>query len=231
MNQAQFDSKFSRIKAKLNDTKNSYDFKTSEEVWSNIGINPLDIAFTELSELYLEADDVQKKQLFDYAMSAKLQYNLWYFIRRVGNQIHSHVDSKWLKIGLAAALIDGARGDFRDLIGSLVLLRFAAEMRGIDTKPDFDDVIQIADDKTKPILVNARDHQESDVHYTVQTFGTPEWKSTSIEKYGEHPSIIRMKNMRAEKKTRGGSFAGLIVAAIIIGLLLLWNLIRTMILK
>ncbi len=62
-----------------------------------------------------------------------------YMFVELGKLIQSEQDSKWLQIGIAAAMIDGGRGDYPDLIVSLVLLRFAAEMHGIDTQPFFDD--------------------------------------------------------------------------------------------
>jgi len=173
MNEASFMAGFTIIQDKLQKAKGSYDFKTKEETWENIGTNPLDIAFTDLSELYLEAGDIRKKQIFEYAGTHGLPNDLWYFVRRVGQQIHLASDVKWLEVGIAAALIDGARGDFRDLIVSLTLLRFSAESHGIDVRPFFDTAIQSADEKMKSILTTVRNDKESSIRYVVQMFGAP----------------------------------------------------------
>ena len=160
MDKKEFDTRFSLIAQKLYDAQNDYEFKTEDDIWSNIGTNRLDIAFTELSELYFEADDVQWKYIFDRAGSDGVPYNLWYFVRRVGKLIRTKEDDKWLRIGITAALIDGGRGDFRDLTLSLTLLRSDAEKQGIDPKPYFAEPIQNADEKMKSILINVQDEKK-----------------------------------------------------------------------
>jgi hypothetical protein len=202
MEQTLFETKFSSIMKKLDEAQSFYDFKAGE-TWDNVGTNPLDVALTELSELYLEADTTQREYIFEQAAIAKLPYNLWYFIRRVAKHIQSQEDTKWLEIGLAASRIDGARADFRDLIISLVLLRFTAEIHEIDTKLFFDNAIQNSDDKLKPILLNARDHSEPDVHSIVQTFGWPELMEESIKKFGEHPSVAEARRRREANPNTG----------------------------
>lgn len=201
MEQTLFEAKFSSIMKELGNAQRYYEFKT-DEIWDNVGTNPLDTAFTELSELYLEADSTQRKYIFEQAGLANLPYNLWYFIRRVAKLIQSSGDAKWLEIGLAASLIDGARGDFRDLIASLVLLRFTAEIHEIDTKSFFDNAIQNSDDKLRPILLNARDHSERDVHYIVQNFGWPELVDESIKRFGEHPTVAELRRRGKTVATR-----------------------------
>lgn len=202
MEQTLFEEKYSNIMKKLDEAQISYDF-IAGETWDNVGSNPLDLAFTELSELYLEADSSQRKYVYEQAAIAKFPHNLWYFIRRVAKHIQSQGDTKWLEIGLAASLIDGARADFRDLIVSLVLLRFTAEIHEIDTKPFFDNTIQNSDDKLKPILQNARDHSEPDIHYTVQTFGWPELVEESKNRFGEHPSLVEAREKREANPNTG----------------------------
>ena len=145
MDQVQFVSKFSSIQAKLINARNYHKFKTIDEVWSNVGTNLLDIALIELTSLYLESESAQREFIFNHFANDELLNDLWYFVRRIGKQIPSKDDGKYLELGIAASLIDGGRADFRDLIVSLMLLRFAAELQGIDTKPFFDGAIQNAD--------------------------------------------------------------------------------------
>jgi hypothetical protein len=102
--------------------------------------------------------------------------NGWYYIRRVGKLIETQDDTKWLESGIACSLLDGGRFDFRDTITSIVLLRFAAERKGIETHPIFDKFIQRSQGNMKTMLENVRDHSESSVRSTVDYFGPPEWK-------------------------------------------------------
>jgi hypothetical protein len=51
--------------------------------------------------------------------------------------IHSPDDIEWLRLGLAAALIDNLRSDFRDIWVALGELFKAAEQHGIDPVPYF----------------------------------------------------------------------------------------------
>lgn len=237
MFQSQFKSRFSAICEKLASSRGSYDFRTDEDIWRDIGTNPRDIAFTELSELYMEAEDAQRKQIFEDMANDSALFDIWCFIRRMGKQIHSKDDTKWLELGITAALIDGARGDFRDLIASLVLLRFAAELHGIDTRPFFDHAMQNADEEIVGILKIARDHEDSDVHFIIQSFGEPEWVAESVKKYGEHPTVIEMKKIQEDKmrNLQGGKkqittwLRSLIIFAIVFGLIVLWNYISSLI--
>lgn len=223
MEQTLFEAKFSSIMKKLGDAKNYYEFKAGE-TWDNVGTNPLDIAFTELSELYLEADSTQRKYVFEQAELAKLPYNLWYFIRRVAKHIQSQGDTRWLEIGLAASLIDGARGDFRDLITSLVLLRFTAEIHEIDTKPFFDNAIQNSDEKLKPTLLNARDHSESDMHFIAQRFGWSELMDESRKRFGEHPLAVELRNKKPTRQINCSTI--LIVLLVVLGIVVFLYLYR-----
>jgi hypothetical protein len=215
MEQTLFEAKFSSITKKLSDAQSYYEFKTGE-TWNNVGPNPLDAAFTELSELYIEADSTQRKYIFEQAGLTNLPYNFWYFIRRVAKLIQSPRDARWLEIGLVASLIDGARGDFRDLIASLVLLRFTAEIHEIDTKPFFDNAIQNSDDKLKPILLNALNHPEPDVHLIVQDLAWPELVDESKKSFGEHPTAAELRRRRETGATRQINCSTILIVLLII---------------
>jgi len=197
MDQTEFKSRFSIIAEKIKRPDLFYHF-IGNNIWENIGTLSRDIFFTEFAELYIDADAPQRKQISDYFAAHSLINDLYLYVRRIGKLIQSEQDSKWLQIGIAAAMIDGGRGDSRDLIVSLVLLRFAAEMHGIDTHPFFDDSIQNADEKMRSILTNAQDHKESDVHFTVQNSGNLDWVAESKRKYGEHPIYAQLKSKLEE---------------------------------
>ncbi len=233
MFESQFESEFSSVREKIKNAQGSYNFKTGKEAWENIGTNPLDVAFTELTQLYLRADDHQRSVIYDTITNDPSAYDLWCFIRRVGKQICSKEDTRWLELGVVAAQI--ARGDFRDLIASLVLLKFSAELHGIDAKPFFDRALQGADEKIVSVLKSARDHEEKDVHFIVQNSGEPEWVAESVKKYGEHPTMIEMKkiqeakmrNLQEGKKQMTTWLRSMIIFIVVFGLIALWNYIRT----
>ena len=188
MEQGTFDIRFFQLQASANERGWDYGFRDKEDIWQNIGSNPLDTLFTRLAELYLECSESQRQELHDYC-GIQHQYleNAWYFIRRIGMLIHSQEDQKWLEIGIASALLDGGRADFRDLIVSLVLLRSMAEKREINTETILDNFIPSADDHMKGILENVRDHSRSDISYTVSTFGPAKSKQMKVNRQEKKP--------------------------------------------
>jgi hypothetical protein len=177
MEQEIFEKRLSELRASIGEGGLNYGFRNNDEIWNNIGSSLSDTLFTELAELYLESNSSQRKFLYEH-LGNQNEYleNAWYFIRRIAVLIEHQKDNRWLEIGVASALMDGGRADFRDLIVSLVLLRFIAEKREIDTKPVFDRFIQSTNDNIRGILENVRDHSGSSVKFTVNTFGYPDWK-------------------------------------------------------
>jgi hypothetical protein len=177
MEQTEFEKKFVEIEMRFQAGSNSYQFESSEDVWANVGSLPLDNFFTELASLYITADDTQRSTLYEYCgRQPSIIQNLWYYIRRVGKLIETSDDFKWLELGIACSLLDGGRFDFRDTITSLVLLRYAAERKGVQTRPIFDKFIQHTQGDMKTMLENVRDHSESNIRSSIEYFGPPEWK-------------------------------------------------------
>jgi hypothetical protein len=186
MEQYEFDKRFSKLQVKLKSGNDSYQFKSVDDVWANIGSASLDRFYTELAELYLASNDAQRLMIYTYCgQQYNLIENFWYFIRRIGKLIHSKDDYRWLEIGVASALMDGKRSDYRDLYASLVLLRYASERQGINTKSIFDTFIPSSQEKIKPFLENVRDLGELSVQRIVRDFGPPDWVAESVKLYGE----------------------------------------------
>jgi hypothetical protein len=178
MEPTEFDEKFSKIQEMFKAGDKSYQIKSADDVWANVGSTHLDNFFTELATLYIAANDGQRSTLFEYCgRQQPIIQNLWYYIRRIGKLIETEDDKKWLELGIACFLMDGSRFDLRDTITSLVLLRFAAERKGIETHSIFDNFIQSAPENMKEMLKNVRDHPESSIRSSVQFFGPPEWKT------------------------------------------------------
>ena len=174
MEQNEFDEQFSELEATLDVGPDSYRFANAVEIWENIGSASLDKFFIGLAELYLDSNDKQRQTLYEYCGQKKvILENLWYFIRRIGVLIYTGDDKRWLDIGIACAILDGGRVDPRDLIVSLVLLRYFAEEQKIDAKGVFDKFIQSAEGGVKGILENAQNYPKSSIRGIVHSFGPP----------------------------------------------------------
>lgn len=145
-------------------------------MWEDVGSCALDARLTELAKLYLASDSEQRKFIRAY-FSGK-EERLWeliIYVRRIAKLITSAEDIKWLRLGLAAASIEAGRWDFRDLIVSLVILRFAAERVGLEPLPFFDEIIEISNPTMNDIFNNARNHSTGDIEATVKAFGPEDW--------------------------------------------------------
>jgi hypothetical protein len=174
-----FEEQFDTLQASAREGGFEYGFGNDNDMWENVGVSPIDKLFIRLAELYLEVESSQQQALYAYCgRQPKYLENSFYFISRIGLLIHNKADKKWIDIGIAIAMLDGGRADFRDLINSLVLLRYIAEKQGIDARSIFNSYVQTTDGNMKGILENVRDRSKSSMEFTVQTFGPPEWKSS-----------------------------------------------------
>ncbi len=145
-------------------------------MWEDVGSRALDTRLTELAVLYLASDSEQRKLIGAYfSGNEKRLWELIIYVRRIAKLITSADDVNWFRLGLAAASIEGGRWDFRDLIVSLVILRFAAERVGIEAVPFFDEIIEMSNPTTHSIFNNARNHSTGDIEATVKAFGPEDW--------------------------------------------------------
>jgi hypothetical protein len=188
MEQDKFEKRFLELQVAATQRSWKYGVRNNDEIWENIGANPHDQLFTELAELYLQSTNFQRQAIYSYC-GKQIDYleNVWCFIRRIGVFVQSQEDIKWLEIGLASALLDGGRADYRDLIVSLVLLRFIAEKHKINTKPIFDRFIRLADENMKGIFLNAQDHSKAGISNWVGIFGHPDWKEIKTDNQKKLP--------------------------------------------
>jgi hypothetical protein len=155
--------------------KNGDSYYRRAEIWSNVGNRSLDEKLSELADLYWDSTQTQQKLIRD-AVNPSRTWELIVYIRRIAMLIVSQSDGNWLRRGLAVAAIENSSFDYRDLIVSLVILRYAAEQAGIKTRQYFNDTMKISDPIIHDVLRNARDHSESCVTQTIHAFGPPQWK-------------------------------------------------------
>ncbi len=169
MNNIEFNDRF----AELRNIPNNKDlFYKSNDIWQHVGKNPLDIQLTKLTELFLEANKRQRKKLI-HLFDDNNTWHLIIYIRRISLLIKSNYDVKWLRYGLAIALIENAQYDFRELIISLIILRYATEKNNIKTISYFEEFIKLANNNLKDIFINVRGHSKEDIILTVKEFGSP----------------------------------------------------------
>lgn len=107
----------------------------------------------DLCTLYLGANSEQRDQIrrtlndMHLILSHLLGYPSY-----VSGFINSPDDAQWLRIGLAAASIENARNDWRDLLVSLGPLYLAAEDAGIDPRPHFQELGELSIEPVRRIL-------------------------------------------------------------------------------
>lgn len=117
--------------------------------------NSLFPKFDELCQFYLQMDDDTRKEIRDYIHSIKGGVNLPYLIYVVPDALYSYIkelakrikspeDENWLRLALAAASIEDAISDYRDLLVSLGELYLSCEKAGIDPNSYFQDIAQIS---------------------------------------------------------------------------------------
>lgn len=98
-----------------------------------------DALLNEVCEVYLSGTAYQRvaiRQCID--SHDRVKGLLLYHPSRVAELIHTPADLRWLRIGLAAALIENMSFDPRDTLLTLSDLYLAAERAGIDPIPHFE---------------------------------------------------------------------------------------------
>jgi hypothetical protein len=193
MDNTSFDARLAAIESLLESGERRYRAKNMGVIWRPLFGTPFDRLMTDLVTLYLEADESQRHTLTERME----QYRFWregasYFICRITARVRTASDAHWVRVGLSAALLAAGRVDYRDLIIALVLLRYVAEQRGINTQALFDETLMPESCPIKDILLNARNHAEHDVLFTVRTFGMPPLADEFFSKEAEgEPPIWR----------------------------------------
>jgi hypothetical protein len=94
--------------------------------------------FNHLCQIYLTSSSEQRARIRT-AVSDKrgILNHLLGHVYRSGQQIRSSSDRHWLRVGLAAASIENCSSDYRDFLLALAELYVAAEIAGINPRPDF----------------------------------------------------------------------------------------------
>ncbi len=95
--------------------------------------------YASLCQTYLDASPRQRARICDAVSDKKGVLNrLLGFVYKSSEHLRATQDGHWLRIGLAAAAIQGGRLDERDFLLALAELWMAAEAAGIDPRPEFE---------------------------------------------------------------------------------------------
>lgn len=160
--------------------RNKQDY-TDTSLWQGVGKHPLDLLLLDLAHLYENARQDEKD--FIGNIFTNRQHCLWQlviFIRRMAILVASGKDYELLRYSVDIALIEDARFDFRDLIVSLLILRYAAERANIEIEEMFEDAMKTAKSQiTKDVFTNVRNHSREDLMYTIKKSGPPKWVETN----------------------------------------------------
>ena len=77
--------------------------------------------------------------------------------------------------GLSIANLVSKKDDFRDIIVSLVILKYAAEKLDIDIRSSMETAMINAIEAFRNILISTLNHNHSSVVWTIKNFGPTEW--------------------------------------------------------
>src|SRR5687767_3212926 len=114
--------------------------------------------YDDLCLLFLEANSGQRQQLSVMVAPPNkegeycLAYLTYEYMRWVSQRFRTPHDVQALRLGLAAAAIVEERMDFRDVITSLAFLHRAATEAGINPKPYFKEVADMARPETRRFI-------------------------------------------------------------------------------
>jgi hypothetical protein len=134
----------------------------------------LDSKLTMLAELFLVADDDQRQMLRDYfAEQGDSLWDLNLFARRATLWMDGSMDDRWILRALAAVAIENAALDYRDTVVTLVILRFASDVAGLDFAALTDAIPELQGDALDPHIENAITHSLDDVRFIILSFAPP----------------------------------------------------------
>jgi hypothetical protein len=134
----------------------------------------LDSKLTMLAELFLVADTNQRQILRDHYFVGHIEplWDLHLFARRTTLWMDGTMDDRWIMRGLAAIAIENAGFDNRETVVTLVILRFAAELAGLDFVA-LVDIPELQSEELYPHLEDALTPDPDEWRLTIESFGPP----------------------------------------------------------
>ena len=144
-------------------------------IWEDIRTHPQDEFFLELGEIYLEANQDLKTDIKKLFKKPDEIWQLTLFIRRVAKMIHSDAQTDLAKIGIAIADIVAGKEDFRDVLISLAILRYRADLVGILTMELINEAELNCSAELRKLLQNFKNWSWNDIEWSIKQFGPSDW--------------------------------------------------------
>jgi len=132
--------------------------------------------YDELCALYLEATPEQRKRLppmiappetkeGNYQWGHLVAYMHW-----VSERIHNPEDVQHLRLGIAAAALAENPVDWRDNLGAYAVLHHAARKAGINPKPHFKEIADMANPEARSSIRAFLSRSKRDIDELVRPF-------------------------------------------------------------
>ncbi len=182
-----FENRLAALVAKLAPGTCRFQPRSMAVIWRRPFGLPFDRLMTELVTLYLEADDAQRQRLAEQTAAYRpVLGDASHFICRLLSCLRTPADTQWVRLALAVTRLDVDRTDYRDLIMSLVLVRYVAAHRGLDILPLIDEELATASGTLREILLNVRQHSERDLLGAAQSWQLPPWDAPFFRDESEY---------------------------------------------
>ena len=153
--------------------------ETVEDYLARAGVEPLDGAIAALCDAYLDASADDRAYMRDFFRNQRrFRQNLLGYVFRAASALRRDPSPRWVRRGIVAAAIEDQGLDYRDLIVSLIVLRWAAERVGLDARPEFESLAPIASDRTSALIRGIPPRSASEVEDTVKQMTARAWRST-----------------------------------------------------
>jgi hypothetical protein len=135
-------------------------------------------AIEALCDTYLAGSPEVRRCVRDFVERPQsFHNNLLGYVFRMASALRRDPNPRWIRLAIAAAAIEDARLDYRDLIVSLIVLRWAAEHMGFDTRAEFVAVAALATERTGNLIGGIPGRGASEVENTVRQMTAAEWRA------------------------------------------------------
>jgi hypothetical protein len=151
---------------------------TVAEYLEKAGTEPLDGAMEALCETYLAGSPEVRRCVRDFCERPQSLHNsLLGYVFRMASVLRRDPNPRWIRLAIAAAAIEDARLDYRDLIVGLIVLRWAAERMGLDSRAEFEALAPLATEGTGKLIAGIPNRSAPEVEHTVRQMTVAEWRT------------------------------------------------------
>jgi len=148
------------------------------EYLEKAGTEPMDVAIAALCDTYLAGSAQVRECVRSFVERPQAFHNtLLNYVFRMASALRRDPNPRWIRLAIAATAIEDARLDYRDLIVSLIVLRWAAERRGLCPRGEFEALAVLATEATGKLIAGIPQRSASEVENTVRQMTVVEWRA------------------------------------------------------